>query len=96
MNKTEKIMEIAKEADDSERIIVFTTSFKVVGNILKKSDMISKGILTLTNATVCNALENFECTFSHHVYDWLNIFEEQIVAFSITNEECLIASDNQD
>ena len=95
MNKIEKIMEIAKEADDAERIIVFTNSFKVVGSILKKSDMISKGILTLTGATVCNALENFECTFSHHVYDWLNIFEEQIIAFSVTNGEYLIA-DNKD
>jgi len=95
MNKTEKIMEIAKEADESERIIVFTASFKVVGKLLKKSDMISKGILTLTNATVCNALENFECNFSHHVYDWLNIFEEQIVAFSVTNEEYLPANEDQ-
>ena len=95
MNKTEKIMEIAKEADDSDRIIVFTTSFKVVGKLLKKSDMISRGILTLTNATVCNALENFECSFSHHIYDWLNIFEEQITAFSITTEECLLANEDQ-
>ena len=87
MNKTEKIIEIAKDANDSYGIIVFTASFKVVGTIVKDSDMISKGILTLKNATICNALENFECSFSHHVYDWLNVFEDEIIAFSITNEE---------
>ena len=85
MNKTEQILEIAKNADNAERIILFTSSFKVVGKLLKKSDMISKGILTLTGATICSTLENFECTFSHHRYDWLNIFEDEIIAFSVTD-----------
>ncbi len=85
MNKTEKIIEIANDANDADRIVVFTSSFKVVGMIYKKSDMISKGILTLTNATICNSLENFECTFSHHKYEWLNLFEDEIVAFSVTD-----------
>ena len=86
MNKVESIMKIAQNVDNSDKIILFSKSFKVVGTIVKESDMISKGILTLRNATVCNSLENFECSFSHHVYKWLNIFEDEIIAFSITNE----------
>lgn len=86
MNKIEKIIEIAKNVNESCKVIIFASSFKVVGKILKKSDMISKGILTLTNATVCNSLENFECSFSHHTYDWLNLFEDEIIAFSVLDD----------
>jgi len=86
MNKTEKILKIAKEAGNADRVIVFVNSFKIVGHLYQESDMIEKGILTMQNATVCNSLENFECTFSHHTYKWLNIFEDEIIGFSITNE----------
>ncbi len=86
MNKTERILKIAKEANESDRIIVFVNSFKIVGHLHKESEMHEKGILTLKDATVCNSLENFECTFSHHTYKWLNVFEDEIIAFSISQD----------
>ncbi len=84
MNKVEQIFKIAQNANCSDRIIVFVNSFKIVGRLYK--DKYVDGILTLVNATICNSLENFECSFSHHSYKWLNIFEDEIIAFSVTDE----------
>ena len=83
MNKVEKILDIAKKIEETNKIIVFTHSFKALGTIVTESDMNSKGVLTLRNAFICSSFENFDCTISHHSYEWLNLFEEQIVAFSI-------------
>ena len=80
----EQILEIAKNANNSERLIIFTNSFKAVGELYSLNPDTDKHILTLKNASVCNTLENFECAFAHHSYEWLNIVEDKIVAFSVT------------
>ena len=90
MNNIEKIIHIAEKIEERTeqkmKIIVFTHSFKALGNLVTESDMISKGILSLQNAIICSSFENFDCTTAHHSYEWLNLFEDQIVAFSIIDE----------
>ena len=78
----DEIYEIAKNADNSDRLVLFTNTFKAVGHLVMNDSV--EGVLTLRDVMVCNSLENFECAFSHHTYDWFNVVESKIVAFSVT------------
>ena len=82
--KAIKILQIAEQAENAEGIVVLTDSFKAKGKLYKDKSKTVEGIITLTDAVVCPHFSECECKeslTSHH--DWLNIFEENIVAFTI-------------
>ncbi len=80
MSKLRKIIEIA-EMTGSDEIEVWTDSFKVMGTLFKDSERIEKGIVSIKNPIISPLLIENECTDS--AYDWLNLFEDQIIAFTI-------------
>jgi len=80
MSKLKKIIEIAEQAGSTE-VEIWTNSFKAMGTLLKDKDRIESGIISLQNPIVSPLLVECECTDS--MYDWLNIFEEQIIAFTV-------------
>ena len=78
--KVDRIIKIAEFAS-SKKIEVWTTSFKVVGTLLTDEDKIAKGIVTIINPIIHPLLGNE--VESELKYEWLNIFEDEIIAFSI-------------
>ncbi len=80
MSKLKKIIEIAEQAG-SEEIEIWTNSFKAMGTLLKDKDRIEKGIVSIKNPIVSPLFIENECTDS--AYDWLNLFEDQIIGFTI-------------
>lgn len=79
-SKLEKILEIAEQAD-SNQIEIWTDSFKVMGTLFKDKERIANGIISLENPIISPLLVECECTDS--MYDWLNVFEDQIIAFTV-------------
>lgn len=79
-NKIKKIFKIAEDAGSTE-IEVWTNSFKAMGTLLKDEERIEKGIVSLKNPIISPLFIENECTDS--TYDWLNIFEDQIIAFTV-------------
>lgn len=78
--KVEKIIKIA-ECTGSSKIEVWTTSFKVEGTLLTDEDKIAKGIVSIINPIIHPLLGNE--VESELKYEWLNIFEDEIIAFTI-------------
>lgn len=80
MSKLNKIIEIA-EMSGSEEIEIWTNSFKAMGTLFKDKSRIEKGIVSLQNPIVSPLFVEDVCADTK--YDWLNIFEEQVIAFTI-------------
>lgn len=80
MSKLEKIIEIAEQSGSVE-VEVWTNSFKAMGTLLKDKDRIEKGIVSIQNPIVSPLF--IECDATDSAYDWLNIFEDQIIAFTL-------------
>ena len=64
-------------------IVVFTQSFKASGTLVKDHRENLKNILTLKDATICHHFDECSCNIESPKYEWLNINEEKIIAFSI-------------
>lgn len=79
----EKIYKASEMAGGVTDIVVFTQSFKAFGNIVKDNKDNFKHILTLKNATICHHFDDCSCKIESPKYEWLNINEEKIIAFSI-------------
>ncbi len=96
MNICEKIYKLAKESNDTDKIIIFTNSFKVYGTLYGGENK-EKDILTLQDAMICDSFD--DCDFGDNCscdecgcndypsYDWLNITNDNIVAFSLLKED---------
>lgn len=85
--KLTKVIQIAEQAQNAEEIVLFTDSFKAKGKLFKDKSKAVDGIITLTDAVVCPLFDKCECKGSlstHH--DWLNVFEENIVAFTVLKD----------
>ena len=80
MSKLKKIIDIATQAQATE-IEIWTNSFKVMGCLFNDKERIEKGIVTLQNAIVSPLFVEVECADTR--YDWLNIFEDQVIGFTI-------------
>lgn len=79
----EKIMKVSEMTGGIDEIVVFTESFKIYGSIAKDEKKPLKNILTLKNASVCHHFDECNCSIDSPAYEWLNINEEKIVAFTI-------------
>ncbi len=78
--RLEKIIKIAEEAG-SEEIEIWTNSFKAMGTLFKDKERIEKGIVSIQNPIISPLFVENECTDT--TYDWLNVFEDQVIAFTV-------------
>ena len=79
----EKIYKASDMSGGVTDIVVFTQSFKAFGNIVKDTKDNMKHILTLKNASICHHFDECSCNIESPKYEWLNINEDKIIAFSI-------------
>ena len=78
--KLTKIIKIAEEAG-SDEIEIWTNSFKAMGTLFKEEERVEKGIISIKNPIITPLFKENENEDSP--YDWLNIFEDQVIAFTI-------------
>ncbi|MFA6988877.1 MAG: hypothetical protein WC197_02305 [Candidatus Gastranaerophilaceae bacterium] len=82
--KLAKVIQIAQMAENAEEIIIMTDAFKARGKLIKDKSKTVEGVVTLTDATICPHFDICECKKSlNSKHEWLNIFEENIIAFTI-------------
>lgn len=79
----ERIYKASDMAGGVRDVVVFTGSFKAFGSIVKDSKDNLKNILTLKDATICHHFDECSCNIESPKYEWLNINEDKIIAFSI-------------
>lgn len=80
LNRIYKAIDMAGGVTD---IVIFTESFKAYGSVVKDERENLKDILTLKNATICHHFDECSCNIESPKYEWLNINEEKVIAFSI-------------
>lgn len=79
----EKIYKASDMTGGVTDIVIFTESFKAYGTLVRDDKENMKHILTLKNATICHHFDECSCNIESPKYEWLNINEEKIIAFSI-------------
>ena len=82
-NILERIYKASEMAGGVKDIVVFTQSFKCYGTFVKDNKDNLKDILTLKDATICHHFDECSCNIESPKYEWLNINEDKIIAFSI-------------
>ena len=80
LSKIYKAVEMTGGVTDA---VIFTQSFKTFGSIVIDEKNGFKDILTLKNATICHHFDECSCNVDSPKYEWLNINEDKIIAFSI-------------
>ena len=84
MRRCKLINEIFEKNNSHEykNIVIYTKGFKTCGEYINKDNV--RHLVTLKNAKIYSYATNCECetTPSHHEVNWLNIFSEDIIAFS--------------
>lgn len=83
VNVLDRIYKASEMSGDIKDIVVFTESFKCYGTIVKDHKDNLKDILTLKDATICHHFDECSCNIESPKYEWFNINEEKIIAFSI-------------
>ena len=82
-DKIKRIFEIYEISHDPKEVVIFTSAFKAKGKLLIEKSKIKDDIITLMDAAVCPHFENCQCEENAHCIKWLNIFEKDIIAFSV-------------
>lgn len=82
-DKIRKILDVSKMAGDEKEIVVWTEAFKVKGKLFTDMNKMEEGVVTLQDAIVCRHFEDCQCEEQSHYYKWVNLFEEQVIGFSI-------------
>lgn len=80
LDRIYKAVELAGGVKDA---VIFTDSFKCYGTIVKDNKDNLKNVLTLKKATICHHFDECSCNIESPKYEWLNINEDKIAAFSI-------------
>ena len=81
--KCELIREMHEECTKhgDKKICLLTHAFKAKGELYTEKE--TEGLITLTNVQICTNYTNCDCdTTEHKNIEWLNIFAEDIIAFS--------------
>lgn len=81
--KLKKVIEVSDLAH-SDYVEVWTPTFKAVGSLFKEEGKTYEGLITLSNVKVYPLFheEHKESCFTVE-RDWLNIFEDKIIAFTV-------------
>lgn len=83
--KLKKMIEIADQAGNSSEIEIWTSTFKARGTLLKDANKAVEGIVSLINARMIPTFTESEGPLDIVVHNWLNIFEDEIIAFTVIN-----------
>ena len=82
-DKIKRIFEIYEISHNPKEVVIFTSAFKAKGKLLIEKSKIKDDIATLTDAVICPHFEECQCEENAQNIAWLNIFEKDIIAFSI-------------
>ncbi len=82
-DKIKRIFEIYEISHNPKEVVIFTSAFKTKGKLLIEKSKIKDDIITLMDAVVCPHFENCQCEENPQYIEWLNIFDKDIIAFSI-------------
>lgn len=85
VDKTKRLFEIYELAKDPKEVIIFTAAFKARGELLTDKTKIKDEVITLIDAVVCPPFEKCQCEEQAQYHEWLNIFDKEIIAFSIVS-----------
>lgn len=83
VDKTKRLFEIYELTNNPKEVIIFTAAFKARGKLLADKMKIKDDIITLTDAVVCPPFEKCQCEEQAQYHEWLNIFDKEIIAFSV-------------
>lgn len=83
VDKMTRILEIYELSTEAKEVVVFTASFKARGKLLTDKSKLKDDLVTLVDAVVCSPLEKCQCESTAQYFEWLNIFDKDILAFSI-------------
>ena len=83
VDKSKRLFEIYDLSKEPKEVIVFTESFKARGKLLTDKLKMKDDIITLMDAVVCPPFEKCQCEEQAQYHEWLNIFDKEIIAFSI-------------
>lgn len=81
--KLKKIIEIANDANHSNEVEIWTNSFRARGIIVKEPGRTVDGIISLADARIIPFITDIENSVDIILHNWLNIFEDQIIAFTV-------------
>ena len=91
--KARLLSEIYDMSTNPQEVIIFTSAFKAKGTFLRDDSQRKEGVITLQDAVVCNhfydctcgdsVCNHYECKEGVQCYNWLNIIEKEVIAFSI-------------
>lgn len=71
------------EKSESNRVIILTNHYQILGNVYECGDCNKDDFINLTNAKVCNIEETYDGICDAETrFDWLHINMDKIVAFS--------------
>jgi len=78
-----KLFKKIMEKSDSNRVVILTNHYQVVGTVYECEECNRDDYINLTNVRLCNVDSIYEglCESESH-YDWLHINMDKIVAYS--------------
>lgn len=82
-DKIKRIFEIYELSENPKEIVIFLENFKVRGKLFTDKSKIKDDVITLTDAVVCSHFDKCQCEETAKYYEWLNIFDKEIIAFSV-------------
>lgn len=81
--RLQKVINISEHAHSSQ-VEIWTNTFKATGSLFKRDNEIVEGVVTLKNAKVYPIFnEDSKCSCTSVEREWLNIFEDKIIAFTV-------------
>jgi hypothetical protein len=83
VDKLKRILDIYELTPNAKEVVIFTSAFKARGKLLTDKRKIKDELVTLTDAVICPHFEKCQCEENAHYLEWLNIFDKDILAFSI-------------
>ena len=81
--KLEKIIAIAQQAKDSDFTEIWTPTYIARGYLVKDKNQIVDKVVTLKNVQIFPIFDECETSTDGINREWLNIFEDQIISFTI-------------
>lgn len=84
-DKLKRIFEIYELSQNPKEVVIFTSAFKTRGKLLIDKNKIKDDLITLMDAVICPHFEKCQCEETAQYIEWLNIFEKDIIAFSIVS-----------
>ncbi|MDD3419598.1 MAG: hypothetical protein PHE78_03235 [Candidatus Gastranaerophilales bacterium] len=83
VDKMKRIFEIYELSENPKEVVIFTKAFKARGILLSDKEKVLDEVITLKDAVVCQPFDKCQCEEHAQYHEWLNIFDKDIIAFSV-------------